>query len=426
MKVGFLGLGKLGLPCALALDDAGHQVFGYDISQETMKNIANKVLPYREEGSQELLDRNSMLLCYDSQDLVANCDIIFVPIQTPHDPRFEGTTILTDERADFDYSWLKAGITDLNTQMETLDRFPIVVIISTVLPGTIENEISRVLNPKFRLCYNPYFIAMGTTLYDFRNPEMILFGTEDEGAAEMLQELYATVHDAPFFRTTIKNAELIKVAYNTYIGMKIVYANTMMEICEKRDVDVDSVIDCLALATDRLISPKYLRGGMGDGGGCHPRDNIAMSWLAKEVDLSFDFFETLMVGRERQTEWLAEVLMTTSKESGLDPFMLGEAFKEETNLTVGSPALLMKNIIKLEYGIDVPIHDPHTQQTHPHEVECPAEPHVFFISTKHQEFTEYKYPEGSIIIDPWRYMPDMEGVTVHRLGESKPNLPVVL
>lgn len=343
MKVGFLGLGKLGLPCALALDDAGHQVFGYDISQDTMENIANKVLPYREEGSQELLDKNNLVLCEDTEDLVANSDIIFVPIQTPHDPRFEGTTRLTDERADFDYSWLKSGISLLNNHMERLDRFPIVVIISTVLPGTIEKEILGVLNPKFRLCYNPYFIAMGTTLYDFRNPEMILFGTEDEEAAVVLQDLYSTVHDAPFFRTTIKNAELIKVAYNTYIGMKIVYANTMMEVCEKTGVDVDSVIDCLSLATDRLISPKYLRGGMGDGGGCHPRDNIAMSWLAKEHELSFDFFETLMEGREMQTEWLAELLMFTSKDSELEPFMLGEAFKEQTNLTVGSPAVLMKN-----------------------------------------------------------------------------------
>ena len=418
MKVGFLGLGKLGLPCALALDDAGHQVFGYDINQDTMENIANKVLPYREEGSQELLDNNNLVLCEDTEDLVANSDIIFVPIQTPHDPRFEGTTRLTDERADLDYSWLKSGISLLNNHMERLDRFPIVVIISTVLPGTIEKEILGVLNPKFRLCYNPYFIAMGTTLYDFRNPEMILFGTEDEEAAEVLQDLYSTVHDAPFFRTTIKNAELIKVAYNTYIGMKIVYANTMMEVCEKTGVDVDSVIDCLSLATDRLISPKYLRGGMGDGGGCHPRDNIAMSWLAKEHDLSFDFFETLMEGREMQTEWLAELLMKTSEESGLPPFMLGEAFKEQTNLTVGSPAILMKNIIEERWGVDVPLHDPHTQQTHPHEVECPAEPHVFFISTKHGEFTEYKYPDGSIIIDPWRYIPDMDGVTVHRLGEN--------
>ena len=99
-----------------------------------------------------------------------------------------------------------------------------------------------------------------------------------------------------------ENAEAIKVAYNTYISMKIAYANTWMEICHKiPGTDVDQVTGALELATTRIMSPKYLTGGMGDGGGCHPRDNIALSWLARELDLSYDFFEHLMIARERQT-----------------------------------------------------------------------------------------------------------------------------
>jgi len=414
MKVGFLGLGKLGLPCALAVEAKGHEVWGCDIYKKVLENIRNKYLPYREEGCQELLDQSSINLCEDGSGLVKNCDIIFVPIQTPHDPKFEGVTMLTQERADFDYTWLRDGMEDLNTAMYQEQKYPIIVIISTVLPGTIEREILPVLNPQVRLCYNPFFIAMGTTIHDFNHPEFILFGTEDEGAAEILQEFYSTIHDAPFYRTTIKNAELIKVAYNTFIGMKIVYANTMMEICEKTGADVDSIIDGLSLATDRLISPKYLRGGMGDGGGCHPRDNIAMSWLAKELHLSFDFFEQLMLGREHQTRWFAELFMENVEYSGMDPFMLGEAFKEQTNLTVGSPALLMANIIEEEWGVTVLRHDPHTN-----DVPMPTTPHVFFISTKHPEFLDYEFPQGSIVLDPWRFIPDMDGVTVQRIGEFK-------
>jgi len=414
MKVGFLGLGKLGLPCALAVEAKGHEVWGCDIYKEVLENIRNRYLPYREEGCQELLDQTSINLCEDGTGLVQNCDIIFVPIQTPHDPKFEGVTLLTEERADFDYTWLRQGMKDLNAAMVHEDKYPIIVIISTVLPGTIEKEILRVLNPKVRLCYNPFFIAMGTTIHDFNYPEFILFGTEDEEAAEVLQDFYSTIHDAPFYRTTIKNAELIKVAYNTFIGMKIVYANTMMEICEKTGADVDAIIDGLSLATDRLISPKYLRGGMGDGGGCHPRDNIAMSWLAKELHLSFDFFEQLMLGREHQTRWFAELFMENVEYSGMDPFMLGEAFKEQTNLTVGSPALLMANIIEEEWGVTVLRHDPHTN-----DVPMPTTPHVFFISTKHPEFLDYEFPQGSIVLDPWRFIPDMDGVTVQRIGEFK-------
>jgi UDPglucose 6-dehydrogenase len=182
---------------------------------------------------------------------------------------------------------------------------------------------------------------------------------------------------------------------------------------------VDSVIDGLSLATQRLISPKYLRGGMGDGGGCHPRDNIAMSWLARELDLSYDFFNVLMQGREDQTTWLADLMMETVEVTGLPPFMLGEAFKGETNLTVGSPSILLQTILDDKYHneldeVSVPIHDPHTN-----DVEMPTDPCVFFIGTMHPEFQDYSYPKGSIIIDPWRYIPDMDGVTVHRLGEFK-------
>ena len=419
MNVGFLGLGKLGLPCALAVETKGHEVWGCDIYEQVLENIRNRHLPYREIGCQELLDQTSINLCEDSTGLVQNCDIIFVPIQTPHDPKFEGITLLTEERADFDYTWLRQGMKSLDAAMADQGKYPIIVIISTVLPGTIEREILPVLNPKVRLCYNPFFIAMGTTIPDFNHPEFILFGTEDEGAAEVLQDFYSTIHDAPFFRTTIKNAELIKVAYNTFIGMKIVYANTMMEICEKTGADVDSVIDGLSLATDRLISPKYLRGGMGDGGGCHPRDNIAMSWLARELDISYDLFDVLMQGREDQTTWLADLLMETVEVTGLSPFMLGEAFKGETNLTVGSPSILMQTILDDKYHVQlgdvpVPIHDPHTN-----DVKMPTDARVFFIGTMHPEFQDYSYPKGSIIIDPWRYIPDMDGVTVHRVGEFK-------
>jgi len=102
----------------------------------------------------------------------------------------------------------------------------------------------------------------------------------------------------------LNNAELIKVAYNTYIGMKIAFANTLMEICHKMgNIDVDQVTGALTFASRRLMSGAYLTGGMGDGGGCHPRDNIALSWLAQRLDLSFDWFASVMGAREKQTVW---------------------------------------------------------------------------------------------------------------------------
>jgi UDPglucose 6-dehydrogenase len=420
-NIGFIGLGKLGLPCALAVESKGHKVWGYDINPEVEEILSTKKLPYREIWAQDHLDKSEIKFS-SIKDVVSNSDIIFVPIQTPHNKRFEGTTRIPEDRVDFNYSFLKAGIKSLSEDIERQGEDKVVIIISTVLPGTIEREIKPLLSNNIKLCYNPFFIAMGTTMRDFLNPEYVLFGVDDEEAAIKAAEFYRTLHDRPFYKTAIKNAELIKVAYNTFIGMKIGYANTMMEICHKIGADVDEVTGAMSLATDRLISGKYLSGGMGDGGGCHPRDNIAMSWLAKKLDLSYDFFESLMLGREYQTEWLADLI--EGHKGDLPVMILGKAFKEETNLTVGSPSILLKNILE-ERGIEVEMYDPHVDE----EIELNIgvhrrgelvevdEPHLFFIGTKHSEFNYYRFSEGSVVIDPWRYMEDQEGVEVIRIGE---------
>lgn len=408
MNIGFIGLGKLGLPCALAVESKGHKVWGYDINPKVEEILRTKKLPYREIWAQDHLDKSEINFASVS-DVVSNSEVIFVPIQTPHDERFEGITRISDERVDFDYTFLKAGIKTLADEIEAQGEDKVVIIISTVLPGTIEREIMPLLNDKVKLCYNPFFIAMGTTMRDFLQPEFVLFGVDDEQAAEKAESFYKTLHDRPFYKTAIKNAELIKVAYNTFIGMKIAYANTMMEVCHKIGADVDAVTQAMSLATERLISGKYLSGGMGDGGGCHPRDNIAMSWLAKKLDLSYDFFESLMLGREDQTAWLADLIQ--EHKGDLPVTILGKAFKEQTNLVVGSPSILLKNILE-ERGVEVNMYDPHVDGGEPNLEEA----QVFFIGTKHTEFLDYSFPRGSIVLDPWRYMPDQEGVKTLRIG----------
>ena len=408
MNVGFVGLGKLGLPCALAIEARGHKVCGYDIDPRVKEILDSKQLPYREIWAQEHLD-NSKIDFVSLDHVVERSDVIFVPIQTPHDPLYEGTTRIPDTRVDFDYTWLVSGMRDLSAAIDRNGTDKVVIIISTVLPGTVDSMIRPVISDRVKLCYNPFFIAMGTTMRDFLNPEFVLFGVDDENAAKAAESLYKTLHDRPFFKTSIKNAELIKVCYNTFIGMKIVFINTVMEICEKTGADVDAVSDALALANERIISDKYLRGGMGDGGGCHPRDNIALSWLARKLDLSHDFFEDLMVAREDQTEWFAELI----ENYDLPKFILGKAFKPETNLTVGSPAVLLKNILE-ERGISVTCYDPHVDLDKPKFIKA-----VYFIGTRHDVFATYNFPAGSVVLDPHRYIPDQDGVTVVRIGQSK-------
>jgi UDPglucose 6-dehydrogenase len=412
MNIGFLGLGKLGLPCALAVNSKGHNVFGYDIDKNVEKYLIDRKIPYREEGSDILLETHSIK--WGGVDyVVENSDIIFVPIQTPHHPKYEGVDRLLDERVDFDYTYLKAGIKNLSEEIQKQGKDKIVIIISTVLPGTIRNEIKPLLNDHVKLCYNPFFIAMGTTVKDFMSPEFVLFGVDDQMAYEKTKEFYSTLHQRPLYKCTIEEAEMIKVTYNTYITMKICLANTVMEMSHKlSNIDCDNVMKGLFLATERLISTKYLIGGMGDGGGCHPRDNIALSWLAKKVDLSFDWYDNLMMCRENQTDWLSDLIL--EHKNNLPVVILGKTFKKETNLTVGSTSILLKNILD-EKGIEATMFDPWVDQG-----DAPlSEASLFFIGTNHDLFIDYKFPKGSVVIDPWRFLNEQEGVKLISVGNSK-------
>jgi UDPglucose 6-dehydrogenase len=414
MNIGFIGLGKLGLPCALASENAGHKIFGYDINMEVKKILDTKILPYKEEGAQELLNKSNIKWS-SIEEVVKNSDIIFVPIQTPHSDKYEGITRLPEDRVDFDYTYLKSGIKSLSDEILKQGKEKIVIIISTVLPGTIRNEIKPLLNDYVKLCYNPFFIAMGTTIRDFINPEFILFGVDDFDAYLKAKEFYSTLHDKPVFKCTIEEAEMIKVTYNTYITMKICLANTVMELSHKlENINCDNVMKALTLSNDRLMSPKYLSGGMGDGGGCHPRDNIALSWLAKKVNLSYDWYESLMYCRENQTEWLAKIIIDEKKKSDLPVVILGKTFKKETNLTVGSPSILLKNILE-ENGIEVSIYDPWIDVSSPPIINKS----IFFIGTNHDAFLEYIFPKGSIVIDPWRYISTQDDVKLIKIGDSK-------
>ena len=414
MNIGFVGLGKLGLPCALAIDAVDeHSVKGYDPDERIKDYLSKGEIPYREEGTAELLKKHSISFT-NLKEVIESSEIIFVPIQTPHDPLYDGITRLPETRIDFDYSYLVEGLKQISKLLDDLQEERIVVVISTVLPGTIESQIKPILSKYARLCYNPFFIAMGTTINDFLNPEFVLMGIDDKDAAEKLKLFYKTLHNKKVFECTLDEAELIKVSYNTFITMKICLANTVAEISHKlNNINSDNVMDALKLADQRLISDKYLNGGMGDGGGCHPRDNIALSWLSQKVDLSYDWYENLMISREKHTEWLAELTIQKSIEKQMEIFILGKSFKKETNLTNGSPAYLLKNLIE-EKNHKTKIYDPFIDN----KVEEFNEPSVFFIATNHDVFKDITFPAGSVVIDPWRMIDEQERVELISIGVS--------
>jgi len=198
--------------------------------------------------------------------------------------------------------------------------------------------------------------------------------------------------------------------------MKIVFANTAMEICHKIGADVDVISKALALGYKRIISDQYLSGGMGDGGSCHPRDNIALSFLSEQQGLSYDWFTNLMVAREKQTEWLASLIVEEQEKSNLPIVILGKAYKPESNLVVGSPSVLLRNIL-CESQVECEMYDPFIDGGIPDQYF--ELPHIFFIGTKHSEFKDYVFPDNSIVIDPHRYIPHSDNYKVISIGQNK-------
>ena len=248
-----------------------------------------------------------------------------------------------------------------------------------------------------------------------------LFGVDDEMAAKKAQNFYKTICDSPFYKTTIENAELIKVSYNTMISTKISFVNTIMEACHHLpNTNIDDVTNGLKLATRRLISGAYMSGGMGDGGGCHPRDNIALSHLSQKLNLSYDWFEGIMMQREKQSEWLANLVIDNSENRQIN--ILGKTFKPETNLILGSPSLLLENILiekqKKVFSWDPYVDDKYENICDKFNWTDNKILHVFFIGTKHPDFIKFKYPNDSIIIDPFRYIYNVKNSKIIRIGDN--------
>jgi len=352
MKIGFIGLGKLGLPCAIAMDYKGHNVIGYDINPDinSSKHPRDLLNTYEadELGNgtiQPLLDKTNLKIVDSSEEIIKHSELIFLAVQTPHKTVFEGHLPMPDDREDFNYEWLIESVKSISYVTDKLDMKCILTIISTVLPGTLRKYIFPILSKNISLCYNPYFIAMGSVIYDFLNPEFILLGCVDKDAELKVKEFYKTITSAEVFSTRLENAEMIKVSYNTYITTKIVLANNIMEMCHYLpNTNADVVMDALKKGSRRLISTAYLNGGMGDGGGCHPRDNIAMSCLSNNLGLELNFYDFIMKKREKQTEFLANIIIQNYEKTRKSICIMGVAFKPNTNITTGSPSILLKTL----------------------------------------------------------------------------------
>jgi UDPglucose 6-dehydrogenase len=407
MNIGFVGLGKLGLPCAEVIANKNHHVQGYDILDKKSQHI-------------EIVD--------SIKKVVDQKEIVFIAVPTPHQEEYDGRYPTTHlEPKDFDYDIVKQCLKEADRHM---NKDQILVLISTVLPGTTRREfIDLVRNTNF--IYNPYLIAMGSVAYDMVNPEMVMIGTDDgsyTGTADILINFYKTImeNDPRYVVGTWDECECIKIFYNTFISAKISLVNMIQDVAVKQgNINVDVVTDALANSTQRIMGPRYMVAGMGDGGACHPRDNIALRYLAQNLDLGYDLFDAVIRSREIQAENLAKILVKYAVENNMQIYIHGKAYKPNVSYCDGSYSVLIAHYcaalgeqpvyidpltgddIKSAYGVILLAHNPQ-------------------ITYGDNSFSSSQFycriEKGSIIVDPWRRLKMSEDYKVIYYGNTRENL----
>jgi UDPglucose 6-dehydrogenase len=410
-KIGFIGLGKLGLDCAEVFAEH-YEVRGSDIYPRVSDTVK---------------------VC-DIQETVQHSEWIFIAVPTPHAEGYDGSVPSSHmEPRDFGHDAVIDAITKINHYATSSKK---VVLISTVLPGTTRHYFVPKLNSQHEFLYNPYLIAMGSVKWDMVNPEMIMIGTEDGNPTTLAQELIdiymPIMQNTPRYEIgTWDECEAIKIFYNTFISAKVGLANMIQDFAMKiGNINVDVVTNALARSTMRIMGPKYMTAGMGDAGACHPRDNIALRWLAEEYDIGYDMFDTIMRAREVQAENLAKFLVMQAQKHNLPIVIHGKAYKPDVPYCIGSYSTLIGHYIKQTghrvYYVD-PLADDTTNVVTDIGVAVVLMAHnrhvtYGYTGRHYNEVFYYDIKPGSVIVDPWRSLPqNMKDMTVIHYGNTRNN-----
>lgn len=407
MRIGVLGLGKVGSCMAVALAAAGHDVCGYDPDPGAAERLAS--LP-GEQGAEELLASGaSVALVSTPGGVVAASQVVFVAVQTPHAPGYGGEAPAPDERRDFEYAFLVQACRDVCHAAQEQRKDITLVVASTVLPGTMSRLIVPLANRHVTVLYSPVLISLGTTIRDFRNPPVVICGRQNGTVSGALREVYHPMHDAPFRYMDFASAELAKVAMNVCLSMRITFANYLAQVAHEAGADVDVVTDLLGHAYTREIG-----AGLGDGGPCRPRDLIALSLLSQRLGVACDLPGMLVQAREAQAEWLAALATRYSELHGIPVTVMGRSYKPGTVIDAGSPALLLAGYLGAAepepgaYFVNRIVSDPGSVKLSGRQ--------VYVLAVRDHEFAGLPFPYGSVVIDPWGIVPDQAGVTVIRVG----------
>ena len=353
MKVSVFGLGYVGCVSAGSFAGDGHHVVGVDVNPDKVATINAGCSPIVEPGLEELLGRcaseGRLRATTDTADAINNSDVSLLCVGTP-----------SRKNGSLDLSYLEKVCEEVGHALRTKDGYHVVVVRSTVLPGTthevvipaLERTSGKTYGDGFGVSVNPEFLREGTALKDFRKPPLTLVGHNHAADASGTIALYQSI-DAPLISTSIRVAEMMKYTSNTWHALKVVFANEIGNLCKKLDVDSHEVMDIFCRDEKLNLSPYYLKPGFAFGGSCLPKDVRALQYRAKEVDVDMPLIAQILPSNKAQIQQaLDQILDTGKKQIG----MLGFSFKAGTDDLRESPIVILAEAL-LGKGVSLKIYD---------------------------------------------------------------------
>ncbi|MGD1021726.1 MAG: UDP-glucose/GDP-mannose dehydrogenase family protein [Candidatus Sulfotelmatobacter sp.] len=352
-RISVFGLGYVGTVTAACFAHQGNHVTGVDLSPGKVEAMEAGRSPIVEPRLKDLIaEGHQACHLHATRDAVAavlNSDISFLCVGTP-----------SLRNGKLDLGHIEPVCREIGETLKSKDGFHLVVLRSTVLPGTAESIVVPVLEKAsgkrmgkdFGVCVNPEFMREGTAVADFLEPSMTVIGARDSSHSQMLRELYAWA-PGRIFETSFRSAEMVKYVCNAWHATKVSFANEVGTLAKELGVDAESVIEIFLADSKLNISPAYLKPGFAFGGSCLPKDVRALNYRAKELDLELPLFESLLPSNESHLDRAVKMVLATGKKKIA---VLGLSFKAATDDLRESPQVqLVKRLIG--EGCDIHIWD---------------------------------------------------------------------
>ena len=427
-NISVIGLGKLGLTMSACFASKGYRVIGVDIDKNKIESINRGENPIKETGLTQLIKKSggNIKVTTDYKEAILNSELTFIVVATP-----------SEADGSFSNEQLEGALKQIGAALKVKDRYHLVVITSTVMPDTTEHvgkfileDISgKICGKDFGLAYNPEFIALGSIIHDFLNPDFILIGEVNEKDGEILEEIYKDTCDnnPRFARMNPVSAEIAKISLNCYITMKITYANSLAAICEKVP-GADAAVITNGIGMDSRIGQKYLKPGLGYGGPCFPRDNVAFAAFARKVGEKAKLAEMVDEVNRNQVERIENkikerIIKLKKKKEEVTIGIVGLSYKPNTPIIEDSQAIDIVDKLVSE-GYKVVVHDPQAQEyakgVFGNKVNyastgnaCAAQADMLITTTPWEEYKKIELKKDIYVIDCWKMFED------RNLGEDK-------